>query len=60
LLHRFFEKEPDQLSPKLGPTSRTLEKDWIFNSPLTYYDFQNAVQPVMAERIPTRHHEVSI
>src|SRR5437762_13338973 len=38
-------KEPEQLSPKFGQTSRQVERNWIFDSPLTYYDIHNSVQP---------------
>jgi peptide/nickel transport system substrate-binding protein len=44
---------------ELGPRSTTggaagAETNWIFNSPLTYYDLQGTLRPMMAQHIPSR------
>ena len=46
--------EPDQLGAKGTGGETGSETRWMFNSPLTYYDPQGALHPMMAQQIPTR------
>jgi peptide/nickel transport system substrate-binding protein len=46
--------EPDQLGAKGTGGESGSETRWLFNSPLTYDDPQGTLQPMAAQRIPTR------
>lgn len=47
-------REPDQFGFRFGETSRTAEWNWILDSPLTYYDMQNLLQPMTTRQVPTQ------
>lgn len=46
--------EPDNLSPKFISRTAGGEFNWVFNSTLTYYDFNGAPHPLIAREIPTQ------
>lgn len=46
--------EPESLNPKLITGSGIGEFMWVFNSFLTYYDFNGVSHPMLARQIPTQ------
>ena len=46
--------EPENLHSKMAAGSGLNEFFWVFNSFLTYYDFQGAAHPMLAREIPSQ------
>ncbi len=46
--------EPEILAPKFASGSGLNEFNWVFNSFLTYYDFNGVAHPMIAQEIPTQ------
>jgi peptide/nickel transport system substrate-binding protein len=46
--------EPESLSPKLAAGAALNEYHWVFNSFLTYFDFQGRLHPMLAREIPSQ------
>ncbi|MBM2813005.1 MAG: hypothetical protein HW416_3764 [Chloroflexi bacterium] len=46
--------EPESLNPKLAAGVGLNEFHWVFNSFLTYFDFQGRLHPMLAREIPSQ------
>src|SRR5438309_5022707 len=46
--------EPEILAPKFASGSGLNEFNWVFNSFLTYYDFNGVAHPMLTQDIPTQ------
>jgi peptide/nickel transport system substrate-binding protein len=46
--------EPDNLNPRFATGGGAGDFFWVFNSFLTYYDFNGALHPMLARQIPTQ------